>query len=177
MILLTAGTLTDPQLPARASNVCKTGWHRSGGIGRVASTGWHRPGGIGRVASGGWHRPGGIGRVPPPQILGYAGAFLQTPHEVSLFPTSTFPHVHRPPTISFSSSFPFPPSIFCNFLFIQFTLFFVSHFCSLFLLLFPIPSYSLIPPSRYPCPRCILHPLPFSSFCAMLLCLTIIIHG
>ena len=75
-ILLTAGALTDPQLPARASNVyttdarlgvidrvASTGWHRPGGIGRVASTGWHRPGGIDRVASTGWHRPGGIGRV------------------------------------------------------------------------------------------------------------------
>ena len=39
---------------------CKAGWHRSGGIDRVASTGWHRPGGIDRVASAGWHRPGGI---------------------------------------------------------------------------------------------------------------------
>ena len=57
MILLTAGALTDPQLPARASNVYTTE-ARVGGIGWVASAGWHRPGGIDRVASTGWHRPG-----------------------------------------------------------------------------------------------------------------------
>ena len=51
MIRLTAGTLTDPQLPARASNVCKAGWHRPGGI----ATGWHRPG------------------APPNKNPGYAG--------------------------------------------------------------------------------------------------------
>ena len=66
MILLTAGVLTDPQLPARASNVYTTD-ARLGGIGWVASAGWHRPGGIDRVASTGWNRPGGIGRVPPPK--------------------------------------------------------------------------------------------------------------
>ena len=43
MILPTAGALTDPQLPARASNVYTTD-AKLGGIGRVASTGWHRPG-------------------------------------------------------------------------------------------------------------------------------------
>ena len=43
MILLTAGALIDPQLPARPSNVYTTD-ARLGGIGRVASTGWHRPG-------------------------------------------------------------------------------------------------------------------------------------
>ena len=48
MILLTAGALTDPQLPARASNVYTTD-ARLGGIGRVALTGWHRPDGGGRV--------------------------------------------------------------------------------------------------------------------------------
>ena len=48
MILLTAGALTDPQLPARASNVYTTD-ARLGGIGRVASIGWYRLGGIGRV--------------------------------------------------------------------------------------------------------------------------------
>ena len=39
MILLTDGALTDPQLPARASNVYTTdaGW--------VESAGWYRPGG------------------------------------------------------------------------------------------------------------------------------------
>ena len=55
MILLTAGALTDPQLPTRASNVYTTD-ARLGGIGRVAPTGWHRPGG------------------PPKQNPGYAGA-------------------------------------------------------------------------------------------------------
>ena len=69
MILLTAGALTDPQLPARASNVYTTD-ARLGGIGRVASAGWHRPGGIGRVASAGWHRPGA---PPPNKNPGYAG--------------------------------------------------------------------------------------------------------
>ena len=48
MILLTAGPLTDPQLPARASNVYTTD-----AKGSVASAGWHRPGGIDRVASAG----------------------------------------------------------------------------------------------------------------------------
>ena len=54
MILLTAGVLPNPQLPARASKVCTTD-ARLGGIDRVASTGWHRPGG------------------PPNQYPGYAG--------------------------------------------------------------------------------------------------------
>ena len=54
MILLTAGAPTDPQLPARASNVYTTD-ARMGGIGRVASTGWHRPG------------------APPNKNPGYAG--------------------------------------------------------------------------------------------------------
>ena len=49
MILLTAGALTDPQLPARASN--DTTDARLGGIGLVPSSGLHRPGGIDRVAS------------------------------------------------------------------------------------------------------------------------------
>ena len=43
MILLTAGALTDPQLPARASNVYTTdarlGGCKAGGIDRVASAG------------------------------------------------------------------------------------------------------------------------------------------
>ena len=52
MIVLNDGALTDPQLPARASNVYTTD---------------ARLGGIGRVASNGWNRPGGIGRVPPKQ--------------------------------------------------------------------------------------------------------------
>ena len=42
MILLTAGALTDPQLPARASNVYTTD-ARLGGIGRVASAGCPPP--------------------------------------------------------------------------------------------------------------------------------------
>ena len=49
--------------PGGIDRVASTGWHRQGGIGRVASAGWHRPGGIDRVASAGWHRPGGIDRV------------------------------------------------------------------------------------------------------------------
>ena len=40
MVPLTAGALTDPQLPARASNVYTTD-ARLDGIGRVTSTGWH----------------------------------------------------------------------------------------------------------------------------------------
>ena len=48
MTLLTAGALTDPQLPATASNVCTTD-----------------------------ARLGGVGRVPPPnKNPGYAGALL-----------------------------------------------------------------------------------------------------
>ena len=43
MILLTARALTDPQLPARTSNVYTTN-AKLGGSGRVASAGWHRPG-------------------------------------------------------------------------------------------------------------------------------------
>ena len=43
MILLTDGALTDPQLPATASNVCTT-------------DAW----------------PGGVGRVPPKKYPGYA---------------------------------------------------------------------------------------------------------
>ena len=66
MILLTAGALTDPQLPARASNVYTTD-ARLGGIGRVASTGWNRPGGIDRVAS--------AGCPPPNKNPGYAGGW------------------------------------------------------------------------------------------------------
>ena len=54
MILLTAGALTDPQLPAKASNVYTTD-ARPGGIDQVASTGWHRPG------------------APPNKNPGYAG--------------------------------------------------------------------------------------------------------
>ena len=49
IILLTAGALTDPQLPARASNVYTTD-ARLDGIGRVALTGWHRPAGADVVA-------------------------------------------------------------------------------------------------------------------------------
>ena len=87
MILLTAGALTDPQLPASASNVYTTD-ARLGGIGRVASAEWHRPSGIGRVASAEWHRPSGIDRVastgwhrpgdppPPNKNPGYAGGSL-----------------------------------------------------------------------------------------------------
>ena len=63
MILLTAGARTDPQLPARASNMYTTD---------------ARLGGIGRVASNGWRRPGGIDRVPPPnKNPGYAGVCIQ----------------------------------------------------------------------------------------------------
>ena len=47
MTLLTAGALTDPRLPATASNVCTTD-----------------------------ARLGGVGRVPPPPNPGYAGACL-----------------------------------------------------------------------------------------------------
>ena len=67
MILLTAGALTDPQLPARASNMYTTDG-RLGGIGRVPSAGWHRTGGIGRVASAG---------CPPNKNPGYAGVCIQ----------------------------------------------------------------------------------------------------
>ena len=42
MILLTAGALTDPQLPERASNVYTID-ARLGGIDRVASAGWPPP--------------------------------------------------------------------------------------------------------------------------------------
>ena len=62
MILLTAGALTDPQLPARASNVYTTD---------------ARLGGICRVASAGWNRQGGIGRVPPPQQKSWLRRCLQ----------------------------------------------------------------------------------------------------
>ena len=42
MIVLTAGAVTDPQVPARASNVYTTdAW--LGGIDRVASAGWCPP--------------------------------------------------------------------------------------------------------------------------------------
>ena len=63
MILLTAGTLTDPQLPARASNVYTTD-ARLGEIGRVASAGWHQPG------------------APPPNP-GYAGAYKRSCQRLS----------------------------------------------------------------------------------------------
>ena len=73
MILLTAGVLTDPQLPTRASNVYTT------------DAGW--------VASAGWHRPDGIGRVPPPnKNPGYAGG---TPSDDSSSAMPKVPNICR----------------------------------------------------------------------------------
>ena len=161
MILLTAGTLTDPQLPARASNVCKAGWHRPGGIGRVASTGWHQPGGIGRVASGGWHRPGGIGRVTPPQtkilatpVLSYK-LLMKSPYSLHLlFLVFIDPLLYRSPLPSLPSLHLLQLLIYPIHPLLRFP--FLLSFSSSY----PHPLLFPYSPSRYPCPRCILRPLP-----------------
>ena len=84
MILLTAGALTDPQLPARASNVYTTD----------AMAGWQWPGGIDRVESAG---------CPPNKNPGFAGATSsRSGHSSdSMFPAYRVNAYDLRPTVSF----------------------------------------------------------------------------
>ena len=168
MILLTAGTLTDPA--ARESFTCVQGW--------VAAAGWHREGGINRVASAGWHRPGGIGRVTPQTkilatpVLSYK-FLMKSPYSLHLlFLMFIDPLLYRSPLPSPS----LPPSSATSYLsnspsssFPISALFFFFFSTSPLIPLFPLLVIPVL---------VVFFILsPFSSFCAMWLCLTIIIHG
>ena len=136
--------------------VASAGWHREGGIDRVASAGWHREGGIGRVASTGWHRPG-----DPPQtkilatpVLSYK-LLMKSPYSLHLlFLVFIDPLLYRSPLPSLPSLHLLQLLIYPIHPLLRFP--FLLSFSSSY----PHPLLFPYSPSRYPCPRCILRPLP-----------------